>query len=385
MSDRGRSASDDDGTIDWPTPGDPPATSGSADEQPTVVAPTHRASDPTDVTRVRPQTPNPPTPPNQYPSAWGPHSPHGMPAAPPPSAGPGYPGAFRPPTNYPPQSAGWPNPGSAPRTGSHKKWWLIGLCAVVAVSLVAVGVLTFTRDGAGSGRPSAAPTTARSASSPVSTSASTSPPTTSTTAATPAVPPVQPDQLGGFLLAPADIMTAVGNPTPPMRAGKIENALISGGQYTPANCASTYGPAEQSAYANSGYTGVAAQPVDQGPDGSNGVIQAAISFPSASAAADYYKQTFDHWKDCAGQSVTATILSNPPSRIQVDSKPSDISGTSFLSIVPETKPGRPFRFCSRSMTAANNVIVDVRSCITDASASLASKTIAQAIAGKITG
>jgi len=199
------------------------------------------------------------------------------------------------------------------------------------------------------------------------------------------VPPVQPDQLESYLLSADDVAVAAGNPTPPMQAGKVEYSLITGGRYTPAECATTFGPAEQSSYANSGYTGVAAQAINQGTNGSNSIIQAAISFPSASAAADYYQKTFDQWTKCAGQFVTAVILDNPPSRIKVDDKPSNTSGTAFVSIIPDPTPGRPFRLCSRAMTAANNVIADVRSCITDAAAGLASKVIAQSIAAKING
>jgi hypothetical protein len=170
-----------------------------------------------------------------------------------------------------------------------------------------------------------------------------------------------------------------------MKAGQVEYSLITGGKYTPAECATTFGPAEQSAYANSGYTGVAAQAIDQGTNGANSVIQAAISFPSAEAAADYYQKTFDQWKKCAGQFVTAVILDNPPGRIKVDDRPSNTSGTAFVSIMPDYKPDRPFRLCSRAMTAANNVIADVRSCITEPGAGLASKVIAQSIANKING
>ncbi|MGJ6127284.1 sensor domain-containing protein [Mycolicibacterium sp. Y3] len=249
----------------------------------------------------------------------------------------------------------------------------------MAAALVAVGVLAFTRTNTGSTPPSAAPA------SSTTTSSSTSPSPSSTTATSAAAPLVQPDQLQDFLLPVDDVSVAVGNPTPPMRAGKTETALISDGQYTPAECASTYGPAIQSAYAKSDYTGVAAQAVNQGADGKNRVIQAAISFPSAQDAHAYYEQTFAQWQKCAGQFVTANILDLPPSRIQVDTKPTDISGALFLSIIPEFKVGQPFRFCSRSMTAANNVIIDVRSCITDTGASLASKIIAQSIASKITG
>lgn len=388
MSDRDRNAGDADGTIDWPTPGDPP--SAGLNEQPTVMAPTHRptgapsntssSAEATDATHVRPQMPFPSAPCGQHPgTGWQP--PHGMPTPPPPPVAPYYPGAFGSPMNTtPPQQAGaWPSGGVTPQPSSHKKWWIIGSCAAVAVALVAVGVLTFARSGTGSTPP-------LTAHGPSTTSSTSAPPsTTPTTATSAAVPPVQPDQLSSFLLPAADISAAVGNPNPPMRAAKVETALISDGQYTPAKCASTYGPAEQSAYASSGYTGVAAQGVNQGADGTNRVIQAVISFPSAQAAADYYKQTFEQWKECAGLFVTANILDLPPSRIQVDTKPSDMSGTLFLSIIPEFKMGQPFRFCSRSMTAANNVIVDVRSCITDTSASLASTTISRSIARKITG
>jgi hypothetical protein len=80
--------------------------------------------------------------------------------------------------------------------------------------------------------------------------------------------------------------------------------------------------------------------------------------------------------------VTAFIDNNPtPTRIVVG-EPTNTSGTLFMIITPEADP---LRWCSRSMKAADNVIIDVRSCVTDVRANLASKIIAETIAHTVTG
>ena len=383
-------------TTDWPA-ADRPPTGAPGDEESTLPAPATPRNAP-------PATPpGAPAPPRSFheettldagqflrsqqspPAPAGPSQPPGWPGGPtgpqqpPPPAPGGTPPSFHqqtwPPANQPPPSVvPRAKPGLGSRLAAHRGWLIGGAAALAAVLVVGLVAATGGDDNASDGPPtSAAQVPARPTTTvPATATAAPAPPPSRPPAAPPA-PMVAPDALPGLLL-PADQINQRMN-TSGMTALPLENAPLAG-TVNPPHCTGVWGPAYQTTYNGSGFTGLVIQGVHREP--AHKVAQAVISFPDPGAAKAFYDKQVADWNACRSSRVTWEFGGNTN---DVDvAVPAMTAGVMTVMIVP-TNSQTAGQQCERDMALRGNVIVDVRAC--SPTVGSAGFSIARAIADKI--
>lgn len=231
----------------------------------------------------------------------------------------------------------------APGTGpppSRRRRGLIGaaLAAVVVVVAATVTVLVWPdRRPAGSGVDPGAPPSASAQ----------GPPATNITAA----------QLRPILLT-ADQIPSGANGGPLVL--ERDNATLSDDSATLDNsqCVGAWAPAQQAAYAASGYTGVAAQFLRalNEPESQDSVSQAVIAFPEGKAGSSLVTQR-GQWALCGGKTVTVT-QPGAPGQAWEFAQPAITSGVVVLAAT--LRGGNAS--CQHGMQVRGNVIIDIRQC-----------------------
>lgn len=232
-------------------------------------------------------------------------------------------------------------PGAGPpAVRRRRRWGLIG-AASAAVVLVAAATVTLLvwpdRKAAG---PSGDPGAAASASAQ-------GPPATNITAA----------QLRAILLT-ADQIPGGAN------GGRLvlerDSATLSDDSATldNAQCVGAWAPAQLSAYAASGYTGVAAQFLRalNEPESQDSVSQAVIAFPEGKAGSSLVTQRGE-WALCGGKTVTVTPPGSPGQAWEF-AQPTIASGVVVLAAT--LRGGNAS--CQHGMQVRGNVIIDIRQC-----------------------
>lgn len=123
-------------------------------------------------------------------------------------------------------------------------------------------------------------------------------------------------------------------------------------------CLGAWAPAQQSVYADSGWTGVAAQML-RGMNKQvwqDSVTQAVIAFPSPTKAIESLQAQRKQWEACAGRAVTT-----PPGESAQTwdfGQPATTAGTFTLDATLRGGAG----FCQHGIAVSGNVVIDIRQC-----------------------
>jgi hypothetical protein len=229
------------------------------------------------------------------------------------------------------------------------KTLLIGANVVLVVALaLAIGIPALNKH-----RPTASPV-----SQPPTLSTTTAP--TTTTPSTP--PPVAESALDGLLLSPDRINAAMGTTDMTINGPASATDWYDMSDVVAyKTCLPLVSPAEDSAYAGSGSTGVRSNYLTA-RDIDIKVSQAVASFSSARDAGKFFTSSAGHWPDChqfhlakAGKpDIVYTVgpVSNSNGLLSVN----DTMGGGDSSLTWE------FMACQRALTVANNVVIDVLAC-----------------------
>lgn len=258
----------------------------------------------------------------------------------------------------PPAPTEWPSgPAGSPPAPQRRRAGLIA--AIVA----AVVVLTSGIIGAGylflghSDTPQTPTAQPPPPSSPIS-SASAAP-----------APPPPASELDGLLLSADQINTAMAtngmSVVGTMTTMSDKSAFVSDKA-----CAPLAYAVEASAYAGSGSGAVRAQVLSKGQQ--DAVNQAIVSFSSPQDAASFYNASAQKWGTCK----QFTISINGNSQLHNVGPVSNTNGILSATVTPVNSLGS----CQRALTVANNVAVDVTSCLGPADAAV---DIARQIAAKV--
>lgn len=221
-----------------------------------------------------------------------------------------------------------------------RRWGLIGaaVAAVVLVIAAAVTVLVWPEPRTGGADAGSGPAPGPSAQGP---------PATNIAAA----------QLRSILLTAAQIPNGTnGGPL----VLEHDGATLSDDSATLDNpqCAGAWAPAQQAAYGESGYTGVAVQVLRALNEAAwqDSVTQAVIAFPPDKAGPTYVTQR-GQWALCGGKAVTVTA---PGAAGQAwdFAQPTTTSGVLVLAAALRGGGGS----CQHGMQVRGNVIIDIRRC-----------------------
>lgn len=230
----------------------------------------------------------------------------------------------------------------------RRRWALIGgaLAAVVVIG-AGVAVVAWPDNPAPAGAPAAGPGPG------LGPAASPSAPVPATDIAGP--------QLRSILLSATEILTTHGNAVVLERdSSKMFNDVDT--VDNPA-CLGAWAPAQQSAYAGTDYTGVAAQVLRalNRQAWQSGVTQAVIAFSSQDAATNLYGRQRGEWAACGGKSLTVTPPGGPAQTWDF-AQPVTTSGV--LTLAATLHGGTAS--CQHGILVRGNVIIDIRECLPSA-------------------
>jgi hypothetical protein len=147
------------------------------------------------------------------------------------------------------------------------------------------------------------------------------------------------------------------------------------------NCLGVDGPAQDKVYANSGWTGMRGQRLDDSTDGSKRrdhyAIQAVVAFSSARDAVTFYKSSTQAWPACSNRRFS----DRNPGQADTVWTVADVTNEDGTLSTAETQEGGNGWTCQRALTARNNIAIDIVACST--SPGSAAKDIAIQIAAKV--
>jgi hypothetical protein len=113
-------------------------------------------------------------------------------------------------------------------------------------------------------------------------------------------------------------------------------------------------------YADSGWTDARGQALSSNDNNGRVVGQFVVLFPTASAASSFITASSATWQTCANTKFTVTIASNGQSYKWSTGPISNADGGLNI-FVDEPLMGLNFR-CQRTLTAKNNVVIDMGAC-----------------------
>lgn len=129
------------------------------------------------------------------------------------------------------------------------------------------------------------------------------------------------------------------------------------------SCLAMAGPAQQAVYADTGWTAVRGERLDDSYDDPNvrndSVDQAVFAYPTARQANAFYDASVRRWSACANR----RFVDHPPGEPEIAWAVADshkVSGT--LSTSEEQQGSADGWRCQRALTARNNVVIDVAAC-----------------------
>lgn len=200
----------------------------------------------------------------------------------------------------------------------------------------------------------------------------------SSTTTTSARPPIAQAALGGLLLTPAEIDTALGitGTKSKEKSDKLDDnskTQFPNGWKFPDECVFAMGPAETAAYAGSGNTAVSAEDdvAAAPPPGNNApaanepdpeVGQAVVLFPSSKEANAFFATSAQRWPACANRQVTVPAgPENPEMNVQSGPIGNTNNVLTVTVSVTATDKGNTLMSISyqRALTVRNNVAIDV--------------------------
>jgi hypothetical protein len=197
--------------------------------------------------------------------------------------------------------------------------------------------------------------------------------TTTTTPTTTTAPPVAEAVLDGVLLTPEQVNTVMGSTEMTVTKTHVSMSDDSA-TMEPKECLAIDGSAQAQVYADSGYTALRDQTLQEGDNFTHYVEQAVVFFPSAKQAAAFFTGSAQQWPACHQYTHTQT-----GSQWAVGPM-SNTNGTlSTTATQQNAKP--PGWACGRALAARNNVVIDVNTCSANPADSAVS--IANQIAAKV--
>lgn len=192
-------------------------------------------------------------------------------------------------------------------------------------------------------------------------------------------PPIAQAALGGLLLTPAEIDTALGitGTTSKQKSDKLDDnskQQFPNGWKFPDECVFAMGPAETVAYAGSGNTAVstdddvasATPPPGGNPPPTNEpdpeVGQAVVLFPSPKEANAFFTTSTQRWPACANRQITVPAgPDSPEMTVQVGPIANANNVLTTTVSVTATDKGTTLISISyqRALTVRNNIAIDV--------------------------
>lgn len=173
--------------------------------------------------------------------------------------------------------------------------------------------------------------------------------------------PITVSALDELLLDAGQINSALGATS--MKAWFNANAMwdwSSGVSDT--NCLAVDGPAQDKVYANTGWTAMRGQRLDDSEDDSKKrnhyAIQAVIAYPSAHDAKAFYDASVQSWSACSKRRFS-DVNPGKPDVVWTVADISKDNGTLSTSQVQEGGDGWA---CQRALTTRNNVAIDIVTC-----------------------
>lgn len=229
--------------------------------------------------------------------------------------------------------------GSGTGEGSRKRLIIIGGAALAVVVAIVVAIVLVS-PGSDQQRP-AAPRAAGPAPA--------QPGPAAPSVADPA--PTQPDPLDAILLGAPQVGIIMGVAT--MDIANQTQQMASAGQLSNPDCLGAFAPAQNAAYAGSGFTGVRGQSLHTGTD--YRVYEAAVSFPATETAQAFVSAAAGKWKACAGSAVTLTT-SDGIGRWTFG----EFTGAApKIALMRTRKDGNQ---CQRVLRAVSDVVLDILAC-----------------------
>ena len=178
---------------------------------------------------------------------------------------------------------------------------------------------------------------------------------TSTTTVTSLIPrPVVERELESLLLTPAQVNPVMG--AAGMAVSRKHDAMSDdGATMRPAECLAIDGSAQAQVYANSGFTGVRDQELNDGDSFTHYAEQAVVLFPTVKQAHVFLVTSALRWPACHHYIHTQTRTQWDVGAISDDN---DV--LSAISTQEEARTGG--WACGRALAVKNNVVVDVNTC-----------------------
>jgi PknH-like extracellular domain len=180
----------------------------------------------------------------------------------------------------------------------------------------------------------------------------------STTTTTSLIPrPVVERELDALLLAPEQISPVMG--AKDMAITRRHDAMSDdSATMKPPECLAIDGAAQAQVYANSGFTAVRDQALNDGDNFTHYAEQAVVLFPTAKLATVFAVASALRWPACHGYTHVQSGTQWTVGPI------SDTNGT--LSVIATQQNARAGGWaCGRALAMKNNVIVDVNTCSPD--------------------
>jgi len=198
---------------------------------------------------------------------------------------------------------------------------------------------------------------------------------TSTTTVTSLIPrPVVERELEELLLTPAQVNPLMG--ATGMAVIRKHDAMSDdSATMRPAECLAIDGSAQAKAYANSGFTGVRDQELNDGDSFNHYAEQSVVLFPTVKQAHVFFVTSALRWPACHQY-----IHTQSRTKWDVGEISDDNDVLSALSTQEEAKTGG--WACGRALAVKNNVVVDVNTCSPNPASSavdIASQIIAKVV------
>jgi PknH-like extracellular domain len=199
------------------------------------------------------------------------------------------------------------------------------------------------------------------------TSATTTTPTTTT------APPVAEAALDGVLLTPEQVNTVMG--ATEMTVTKTHVSMSDdSATMEPKECLAIDGSAQAKVYADSGYTALRDQTLQEGDNFTHYVEQAVVFFPSAKQARAFFTASAQQWPACHQYTHTQT-------NSQWAVGPVSNANATLSATATQQNANAPGWACGRALAIRNNVVIDVNTC--SANPADSAINIANQIAAKV--
>jgi len=175
----------------------------------------------------------------------------------------------------------------------------------------------------------------------------------------------------GLLLSVDQINTAMGA-TGMSVAGTMTTMPDHSSWVSDTACLALSAAVEANVYAGTGWTDMRAEVVSKPPVPA--VTQAVVLFSSPQDAGSFFTGSTKSWAACSNRQFTVAVNGN--SQVHTVGPVSNTKGTLSATVTPANSPGT----CGRALTVANNVAIDVTTCLGPPGAAV---NIAHQIAAKV--